>query len=88
MQNAVPFHVITICVSVMKPFLWNWSTGASEEQLQDTFVATERAIMSSIFKYAFYPNGEVDMERDRWRILLLTQWNSLACLEYHYVLQY
>ena len=72
----------------MKPFLWTWSTGASEEQLQDTCVATERAIMSSIFKYAFYPNGEVDMERDRWRILLLMQWNSLACLEYHFVLQY
>lgn len=41
-----------------------WS-GASEEQLQDTFVTTERAIMSSIFKFAFYPNGSIDMERDR-----------------------
>lgn len=41
-----------------------WS-GASEEQLKDTFIATERAILSSIFKSAFYPNGDVDMGNDK-----------------------
>ena len=39
--------------------------GASREQLDDTSFATERAVMSSIFKFAFYPNGNIDMERDR-----------------------
>ena len=40
-------------------------TGVSEEQFQDTLVSTERAIMSRIYKYAFYPNGEIDKEIDR-----------------------
>jgi len=48
-------------------FTWNLMlmTGVNEEQFQDTLEATERAIMSSIYKFAFHPNGEIDIERDK-----------------------
>lgn len=39
--------------------------GVSDEQFQDSLVAIERAIMSSIYISAFYPFGGVDQQIDR-----------------------
>ncbi|XP_077987219.1 GTPase-activating protein and VPS9 domain-containing protein 1-like [Glandiceps talaboti] len=38
---------------------------ASEEQKEDAQMATERAIMSRIYKQALYPNGDGDIMRDQ-----------------------
>ena len=40
----------------------------TDEQLQDAQVATERALMSKIFKEAFYPNGMTDVGNDQYVI--------------------
>lgn len=39
--------------------------GASDEQLQEGNMAIERDIMARIYNDAFYPNGQIDMERDK-----------------------
>ena len=41
------------------------SLDASDSQMTDAMVATERAIMSRIYKLALYPNGEGDVARDQ-----------------------
>ncbi|XP_070532532.1 GTPase-activating protein and VPS9 domain-containing protein 1-like [Ptychodera flava] len=52
-------------------YLYTWISqdpiwqAASEEQKEDAQVATERAIMSSIYKLALYPNGDGDSMRDQ-----------------------
>ena len=38
---------------------------ASDSQMTDAMVATERAIMSRIYKLALYPNGDGDVARDQ-----------------------
>ena len=39
---------------------------ASDTQMNDAEIVTERAIMSRIYKLALYPNDEADVARDRW----------------------
>ncbi|XP_002735447.1 GTPase-activating protein and VPS9 domain-containing protein 1-like [Saccoglossus kowalevskii] len=51
--------------------LYNWISqdpiwqAATEDQILDAQVATERAIMSRIYKQALYPNGDGDIMRDQ-----------------------
>jgi len=47
---------------MVKDVTWAYST---DDQLYDAQVATERAIMSKIYKEAFYPNNVTDIENDR-----------------------
>lgn len=42
-------------------------TDCTDDQLQDAQIATERALMSKIFKEAFYPNGMTDVDNDKYK---------------------
>lgn len=41
------------------------SSAASEVQKIDAEIATERAIMTTVYKLALYPNGDGDIHRDQ-----------------------
>lgn len=43
----------------------SFNVDCTDDQLEDAQVATERALMSKIFKEAFYPNGLTDVDNDR-----------------------
>ncbi|XP_057289562.1 GTPase-activating protein and VPS9 domain-containing protein 1-like [Hydractinia symbiolongicarpus] len=49
-------------VDMLKDATWTY---CNDEELEDVKVATERTIMSRIYKEAFYPNGVTDIENDR-----------------------
>lgn len=39
--------------------------GASESQLTQARLAVERAVISRVYMYAMYPNGDGDISRDQ-----------------------
>ncbi|XP_038045774.1 GTPase-activating protein and VPS9 domain-containing protein 1-like isoform X2 [Patiria miniata] len=60
--QLVKFFLRTLNNWIMDDPIWE---AASETQMIDAEVATERAIMSRIYKLALYPNEEADVARDR-----------------------
>lgn len=49
-------------------------TAASEGQLDQARTAVERAVISRVYTYAMYPNGDGDINRDQ-----LVYYLGLAC---------
>jgi len=40
-------------------------SGASDNQRSEAHNATETAVLSQVYQNAFYPNGDVDVNRDQ-----------------------
>nr|XP_054769969.1 GTPase-activating protein and VPS9 domain-containing protein 1-like [Lytechinus pictus] len=60
--HLVKYYLSTLNGWIQQDPIWQ---AASETQKQDAEVATERAIMSRIYKLALYPNGDGDILRDQ-----------------------
>ncbi|XP_022110619.1 GTPase-activating protein and VPS9 domain-containing protein 1-like [Acanthaster planci] len=60
--QLVKFFLTTLNNWIIQDPIWE---AASDAQMNDAEVATERAIMSRIYKLAVYPNDEADVARDR-----------------------
>ncbi|XP_071507059.1 GTPase-activating protein and VPS9 domain-containing protein 1-like [Diadema antillarum] len=60
--HLVKYFLATLNSWIQQDPIWQ---AASDTQKQDAEVATERAIMSRIYKLALYPNGDGDILRDQ-----------------------
>lgn len=54
----------------------------NDDELEDVNVATERTIMSRIYKEAFYPNGVTDIENDRY-VSFFSKFERWVCFFLH-----
>ncbi|XP_033643277.1 GTPase-activating protein and VPS9 domain-containing protein 1-like [Asterias rubens] len=60
--QLMKFFLKTLNTWILDDPIWE---AASDTQMNDAEIVTERAIMSRIYKLALYPNDEADVARDR-----------------------